>query len=292
MPQESYPVDHLSSAVSVACCQLAPVFGDISGNMRRSRDILMRAADMGAQLAVLPELANTGYAFSNRDEARGLAQSDAGECVSEWRELAAQLDLIVVAGFCEGDGDGLYNSAVLLTPDGRQARYRKAHLWDGEKRIFDLGCQPPPVVETAIGRLGVMICYDLEIPEWVRLPALEGADLLCVPVNWPVLPQHREALPIEVIKAQANAAFNRLPVAVCDRAGHERGIDWAGCSLITDADGCKLALASRQEQAGADEIVFAQIDLRASRDKHISRHNHVLSDRRPDLYGKLHGTAI
>lgn len=282
MIEEPCRIDNVSRAVGVACCQLAPVFGDIPGNMRLSRDILTRAAGMGAQVAVLPELVNTGYAFSNRDEARNLAQSAAGACVSEWSELAIQLDLIVVAGFCEADGDKLYNTAALLTPDGRQALYRKAHLWDSEKKIFDSGCQPPPVVETAVGRLGLMICYDLEVPEWVRLPSLEGADLLCVPVNWPVQAQQHEALPIEVIKAQANAAFNRLPVVVCDRAGHERGIDWAGCSLITDANGYKLAFASRP--AKTDEIVFAQLDLNASREKHISQHNHVLLDRRPDLY--------
>ncbi|MCD5328627.1 nitrilase-related carbon-nitrogen hydrolase [Chromobacterium piscinae] len=285
MPHAVLPAEKTARSVSIACCQLAPVFGDVSGNMRRSRDALIQASRRGAKLAILPELANTGYVFSSRDEAWGLAETAAGPCVSEWRELVAELDLIVVAGFCEADGDGLYNSAVLLRPDGGQTCYRKAHLWDGEKAIFDVGNQPPPVVETAIGRLGMMICYDLEIPEWTRLPALAGADLLCVPVNWPAQSHPEGERPAEMIKAQANAAFNHLPVAVCDRAGSERGVDWAGCSLITDAKGYVLARASRQD--GDCQLILAALDLAASRDKYISPRNDVLADRRPELYRAL-----
>jgi predicted amidohydrolase len=84
------------------------------------------------------------------------------------------LNLVIVGGFCERlPGDELANSAAMIDANGLRAVYRKAHLWDAEKDIFTPG-DAPPVVETLHGRLGMLICYDLEFPEWVRLPALAG----------------------------------------------------------------------------------------------------------------------
>ena len=95
----------------------------------------------------------------------------------------------VVAGFCELGEDGrLYNSAAVVSGDAVLAVYRKAHLWDAEKLVFTPGGGPPPVVDLPFGRVGLMICYDLEFPEWVRLAALGGADLIAAPVNWPAMP--------------------------------------------------------------------------------------------------------
>lgn len=269
--------------IKVACCQVAPVFGDVDGNLARAERALESAAALGAQVAVLPELANTGYVFASREEAQDLAEAVDGRSVSAWAALARRLGMVVAAGFCEAGADGgLYNSAVLLGPDGEQAWYRKAHLWDAEKLIFDLGDQPPPVLDTRFGRLALMICYDLEVPEWVRLPALAGAELLCAPVNWPVLPHPPAERQAERFKAQANAAFNRLPIAVCDRHGRERGVDWSGASLIVDANGYPQALA--ETGLKSDQLLLAELDLAASRDKFISQRNHVLDDRRPGLY--------
>ncbi|MBN3002398.1 hypothetical protein JW897_01475 [Chromobacterium alkanivorans] len=274
------------SRIKVACCQTAPVFGDVDGNLARAERALERAAEQGAQVAVLPELANTGYVFAGREEAQGLAEAANGRSVSAWAALARRLGMAVAAGFCEAGADGgLYNSAVLLGPDGERACYRKAHLWDAEKRIFDPGGQPPPVLDTRFGRLALMICYDLEMPEWVRLPALAGAELLCAPVNWPASPHPPGERQAERFKAQANAAFNRLPIAACDRHGRERGVDWTGGSLIVDADGYPLALA--EPGRDADQWLLAELDLAASRDKFISRRNHVHADRRPGLYRAL-----
>ena len=77
------------------------------------------------------------------------------------------------------------------TPTGCARVYRKAHLWDGERFMFAAGAGAPPVVDTRLGRVATMICYDLEFPEWVRLPALHGAQLLSAPVNWPAHPTPR-----------------------------------------------------------------------------------------------------
>ena len=122
--------------------------------------------------------------------------------------------------------------------------YRKAHLWDAENAVFDRADDLPLVVDTEHGRIGVMICYDVEFPEWVRAAALAGADLLCAPVNWPLLPRpaRRAARPRWCARWPA-PGMNRMPIAVCDRAGVERGQDWIGGSVIIDADGYPLAIA-------------------------------------------------
>ncbi|MNQ97190.1 (R)-stereoselective amidase [compost metagenome] len=159
--------------------------------------------------------------------------------------------------------------------------YRKAHLWDAEKDIFTAGDAPPPVVETVHGRLGMLICYDLEFPEWVRLPALAGADLLCAPVNWPDGPRPQTERPAEVLRVQANASVNRMFIAACDRYGHERGVGWVQGSVIVDADGYPLAGPAEQ---GGEQILLATLNLAEARNKRISERNDLHRDRRPLLY--------
>ena len=141
---------------------------------------------------VLPELCDSGYVFGDdaaraRAEAGALASpADDSPTLRQWQALAAEHGLVIVGGFCERGADGrLFNSAAVVDESGTRAVYRKAHLWDKEKLVFTPGDAPPPVVDLAIGRVGVMICYDLEFPEWVRLAALAGADLIAAPVNWP-----------------------------------------------------------------------------------------------------------
>jgi predicted amidohydrolase len=232
---------------------------------------------------VLPELASSGYIFRDRDEAALLAESLDGPTVTEWGELAADLGVVVVAGLCERGEDGaVFNSAVVLDDSGLRAAYRKAHLWDTEKLVFEAGDAPPAVVTVAGVRLGVLICYDLEFPEWVRLAALAGAQLLCVPTNWPRFPRPAGQRPMEVVRVQAAASVNRMFVAACDRVGAERGVDWVGGSVIVDADGWPLVGPT----PGDDELLLtADCRLGEALDKAISDRNDVFADRRTELYG-------
>lgn len=270
------------SHVRVVCHQLAPRLGDAHYNRALSAEAIRGAAALGAQVLVLPELMQSGYVFNDVQEAYALSEPLDGPTLTLWKTLASQLNLIVVAGFCERLTDGkVANSAALIEPDGPMTVYRKAHLWDREKLIFTPGDAPPPVVETAVGRIAVMICYDLELPEWVRRPALAGADLLCAPVNWPDGPRPAGERPGEIVRVQANAAVNRLFIAACDRHGQERGVDWVGGSVIVDADGYPQAGAVAHP---AEQRLVADLPLAQSRDKCISAHNHVHQDRRPSLY--------
>src|SRR5262249_12658641 len=142
-----------------------------------------------AQVVIVPELTPSGYVFTTPEEARSLGEPVDGPTARQWTTLAKQHDLIVIGGFAELPADGdLYNSALLVDSDCARAGARKAHLWDAEVDFFVPGDQPPPVVDTRYGRLSMMVCYDVEFPEWVRIPALAGADLLAVPTNWPADP--------------------------------------------------------------------------------------------------------
>jgi 5-aminopentanamidase len=270
---------------TVACCQVSLQVGALEANREACLSAAERAAGDGAHIVVLPELAASGYVFSSPEEARALAEPVSGPTVSGWTDLAARAGITIVGGICElGEDDNLYNTAVVVAGSQVRAVYRKAHLWDTEKAVFTPGSQAPPVVDIGETRLAVMICYDLEFPEWVRFPALAGAQLLCVPTNWPRFPRPDGERPMEVVRAQAAAAVNRMYVAACDRVGHERGVDWVGGSVIIDPDGWPIAGPADDEEA---EIIMAACQLETATDKTISEHNDVLRDRQPALYRRL-----
>ncbi|MGP3915229.1 nitrilase-related carbon-nitrogen hydrolase [Nonomuraea sp. 10N515B] len=266
--------------VTVACCQLEPVLGAADQTRRRIRAAVLEAAARGAQIVVLPELANSGYMFNDLDELRSAAEPLDGATIRELRALASAHGLVVVSGFAELDGVDAYNTALLIDETGLRATYRKAHLWNGEKSCgFTPGSDRPPVIDTPHGRIGMMICYDLEFPEWVRLVALAGAEVLCGPVNWPLYPRPQGERPGEIVRVQANAAINRMFVAVADRAGTERGQKWLGGSVIVDVDGYPVT----QLRLGEEALITATVDLAQARDKSISMLNDVHADRRPEL---------
>jgi len=269
-------------SITVACCQLAPKIGDLVYNRTLTEQAIRSAASRGAQVVVLPELVQSGYLFADRNEALFSSESTDGPTLRLWEALARELEIVIVAGFCERlEGYEVANSAAMIDAQGLRAVYRKAHLWGAENSIFSAGSAQPPVVDTAFGRIGMMICYDLEFPEWVRLPALAGAELLCAPVNWPDGPRPETERPTEVIRVQANAAVNRMFIAACDRHGHERGVDWVQGSVIVDADG--YPLTGPTELAG-EQTLLATMTLAEARNKRIGDQNDVHCDRRPQLY--------
>ena len=295
MPGETWLREYVGMAESgtvVAVAQLSLAVGQLEANREAASTAVAEAAFAGARLVVLPELSDSGYVFSDAGEARALASPAAsGITLREWRSLAARHDLTIAGGFCELGTDGkLYNSAAIVDASGTRAVYRKAHLWDAEKKIFTPGDGTPPVVELPFGNVGLMICYDLEFPEWVRLTALSGADLIAVPVNWsasgsPAPPGERSG---EVVAAQAAASSNGVFIAVADRCGTERGVDWLGGSVILRHGGYPAAGPVCENRAA---VLTATIDLRQARDKRISELNDLFTDRRPDLYSRVWNVA-
>jgi predicted amidohydrolase len=271
-----------ASSVTVACVQLAPVIGDAAESINRINEGIREAAGRGARVVVLPELANCGYMFADAAELRTAAQPIDGPYTAYLSATASELGIVIASGFAEVGDDGfLYNAAVIVDKTGVLASYRKAHLWNSEKTCgFTAGSGIPPIVATEYGRIGLMICYDLEFPEWVRRVALAGADLLCAPVNWPLYPWPAGERPGEIVRVQADAGVNRMFIAAADRTGEERGQNWLGGTVIVDADGYPVTPI----RLGEAHIAIATIDLRVARDKSISPLNDVHADRRDDLY--------
>jgi N-carbamoylputrescine amidase len=264
----------------VACAQYAIREGDSEYNLGRSHHLIQRAVERGADLVILPELANSGGDLGSYARALELAEDFfGGPTVRAWREQAGGSGITVVGGLLEREGDTLYNSAVLLAP-GVTGRYRKTHLWNKEKLLYEPG-QELPVFDTPLARIGVLICYDAWFPEAARTVALRGAQMLCVPSNapddWVPEEQRRGGLTMLNVHAIAHANANRLFVACANRVGD----GYLGRSCIVDPTGGVLALGDPTEEG----LVLADVDpSRALSEKHLTDVSHALDDRNPAIY--------
>jgi N-carbamoylputrescine amidase len=269
----------------VACAQYAVRDLDTETNLERSVRAIREAADTGADLVVLPELANSGCDFSSREQALKLAEEvgetgeNPGPTFRGWREAAEESGAFVVGGFLEREGGSLCNSAAVIGP-GFIGRYRKMHLWDGEKLLYEPG-RDLPVFDTPLGRIGVLICYDAWFPEAARTLALRGADLLCIPANapddWVPEEQRRGDLTMLNVQAISHANANRLFVACANRVGD----DYLGRSCIIDPNGGVLAFGSAAEE----ELISAEVAIERSRqEKQLTKHSHAFKDRNTEAY--------
>lgn len=277
-------------AVIVAAAQIQPRFGDVTHNLEQIADTAARAAAAGAVLVVFPELATTGYMFADYDEALSYAEPLPGGPTSEALcVLCARLDIHIVVGMAELDPDTglLYNSAVLIGPSGHIGTYRKLHLWDRENRVFEPGNLGLPVFDTPLGRLGVLICYDIWFPEAFRSLALDGAQLVCVSTNWVPIPgQPSDAPAIALTLCQAAAHVNSIHIIAADRVGVERGQYFIGQSAIVGPTGRPLGDAASETEPA---LLLANADLPAGRRLRTwNEFNDPIADRRPEAY---HGTG-
>lgn len=269
--------------IEVAVCQLELAVSSSAQNLAASIAAIEEASIAGAKVVVLPELANSGYVFESPEEARSLAEPVDGPTTDKWHDLARHHDLLIVGGICElGESGCLYNSAVMVDRNGVRSRYRKAHLWDREKLFFEPGDDQPQVVDCEFGKVSMVICYDAEFPEWVRIAALAGAEILCVPANWPRLEPDTGPLPMDAVRVLANANMNRMYIAVATRVGMERGVDWIPWSGIASPEGEWLT-----DTHPGPAVIVATIDPHHARNKSTSPRNHVFEDRRPELYRGL-----
>ena len=272
------------SRVNVACIQMQPEVGEKARNVTHSVELIEQAHARGARLIVLPELCNSGYMFESREEAFALSETLAdGDTIRTWSALAARLGVTLVAGYAERDGDALYNAAAVIGPRGVLGGYRKLHLWGDEQLYFEPGNLGMPVFHTPFGRVACAICYDIWFPEVFRMAAQRGADILCVPTNWVPMPAQPAELPVMAnLLAMGGAHSNGLFVAAADRVGVERGQAFLGRSLIVGSEGWPAAGPASPTE---EEILVAAVNLAdARRHRQLNAFNHVLRDRRPDIY--------
>ncbi|MFQ5912812.1 MAG: carbon-nitrogen hydrolase family protein [Nitrospinota bacterium] len=271
--------------ITCAAVQTNPVLADRRANLTMSLHLIEECASNGARLIVFPECSLTGYCFDGRGEAESVAEEIPGPSTEVLAAKARETNTYIVAGLLEREDDRLYNAAVLIGPEGAvRHSYRKTHLPGlGVDRFADPGEGPLEVVETDIGRVGILICYDLFFPEPARALMLKGMDLLLLPTNWPV---GREANPDFVVKCRARE--NHVYVAATNRAGEERGTRFFGRSQICDPEGRVLGEAAPD----APDVLYAEIDPRSSREHHVvlrpgEFEPDLMKDRRPELYGAL-----
>lgn len=279
------------SLVKVAVCQMALEFGQKEANVRKTVEWITKAADNGAGLIVLPELCNTGYAFNTREQAFTLAEPiPEGPTTQAWAKVAQEKGVYVAAGITEREGGSLYNASVLVGPEGYIGKFRKLHLYNEEKLFFEPGDLGIPVFKTPIGRIAMIICFDMWFPEDWRIAAISGADIVCVPTNWvkePSLPDDTQTFGHYVAMVASNC--NGIFVAAADRVGTERGIIFPGRSLITNPTGMpSVGPGSTTEE----EILYADCNLTDARKLRWNDYNTLLHDRRVDFYGKTLGADI
>ena len=262
-------------AMKLAVGQMEPVIANVKENISRVRSLLIEAEKSSVDVLVLPELVNSGYVFESKEEALASAEEiPTGPLSSEllsWTENGR----MVVAGICERTEKGLYNSAGVFADGKHVGTYRKIQLFLNEKIWFLPGGEEPLVVEFKDHKFGVMICFDWAFPEIARVLTLKGAQVILHPANL-VLPYCQDAMITRSIE-------NRVFTATANRIGTERKVSFSGHSQITSPKGQRLTSLDG-EQIG---IAWQDIEPSDADDKMITKRNHVIDDRRPDLYSKI-----
>ena len=266
--REGYPV-------KIGFIQTHPILAQPERNIARIEELVGQAR--GADLLVLPELCHTGYRFESRKQAWELSETVNGSVfLGRLQVLCEKHQLHVVAGFNERDGEKLFNSAVLVGPDGVIGKYRKMHLFMDEKDIFEPGDIGLPVFDIGFCRVGLLICFDWIFPEVWRILALKGADIICHPSNLVIPGLCQKAIPV-------HAVCNRVFVITANRIGTERDLTFTGLSTVADPKANVLIQASSDRE----EVDLIDVDIALARDKNATPRNHVFNDRRPGEYSDL-----
>lgn len=259
----------------IAAVQTRPEFGQVERNIETALALVPSDCD----LAVLPELCSTGYQFRSRNEALDYAENLTGAqpgptCV-RLAQFAGDTGTTVVAGLAETRGVELFNSAVLIRPDGSRDVYRKVHLFLDEKSIFTPGDLGFPVFAACGTTIGLMICFDWIFPEAARSLALAGAEVICHPSNL-LLPWCQAAM---VTRCQENMVV----IVTSNRVGTEnrtgQALTFSGRSQIVSRMGDRLASLD-QDSTGA---AVATVEIFAQ-DKLFTPRNDLWADRRPEMY--------
>jgi len=270
----------------VGLFQFSPRHGDVRANLDHVTRALSRAR---ADLLVLPELCTTGYMFASRAEMSRLAEAvPAGPTCDTMAAISRDTGAAIVWGMAESNGSRIFNSAVMVTPQGEFHVYHKAHLFVDEKDLFDRGDSPFPVFDVSFDnhhsdfelrastKVGMLVCFDHFFPEAARSLALRGAQIICHPSN----------LVLEYAQTNSitRAVENRVFWILANRTGSEsiadKTLNFNGRSQIVAPDGRLLARAGPK----SEELLVVEIDPAQALDKKVTPRNDLFLDRRTDLY--------
>lgn len=262
----------MSTRVCAAAIQFPIVAGDVDANLRQARIALQRVHEQGASLAVLPEMWSSGYDYKRLAE----LADETPRVAAELAELAARLNLVIVGSLPEKNQESLYNTAFIHDRGQEVGRYRKLHLFSPmkENRYLASG-EKTLVIATSVGRLGIAICYDLRFPEMFRKLALNGAEIVCLPAQWPSPRQlHWRTL------IRARAIENQYFLVAANNCGQLANLHFFGMSLVVSPRGEFLAEGGEDVAEPTATLDFAEM---AAYRKEIP----AWHDRRPEVYGSL-----
>ena len=268
----------------IALAQISCKSGDKKGNLEKIEQAAKRAKKQGADLLILPEMSLTGYVI--RDQIYELAEEIPGHSTNLVEKIARETGVHIVFGMPELSAKTqatFHNTAVLVSPKGYVGKYRKmylpTHSMLEEKRYFRPGYQAA-VFNTELGRIGLIICYDVYFPEVARLARLEGAQLIvCISAS----PAVRRSF-FEVLTA-ARAIENTVFLAFVNLVGIEDGLQFWGGSRLLGPNGRVLVQAKHDDE----DFVTCEIDY--SDIKPIEAYVPTLKDLRPELFDKLKKSA-
>jgi len=268
----------------VALAQITCKRGDKKGNIRKIEDNVVRARKQGAELVIFPELSVTGYVL--RDQIYELAETIPGQSTNILEKLAGKTGTHIVFGLPELSDKTqatIYNAAVLVGPDGFIGKYRKMYLPTHsvfeEKRYFRPGYQTA-VFETELGKIGLIICYDIFFPEVSRLTRLKGARLIiCISASPVTRRTFFETL--TTARAIENTAF----LAYVNLVGIENGLQFWGGSRLIGPNG-KVVAKTKYDK---EDLMIGEVDY--SDIKPIETFVPILKDLRPELFDKLKENA-
>ncbi len=265
----------MAGTLKIGFYQFNPIFGKKEENLQK---VISALENTGDALIVLPELFATGYQFVSGQEVEALSERvPEGPTTKALIEVAKKRSLYIVGGLAEKADTGVYNSAVLVGPEGFIGLYRKTHLFFEEKLYFRPGDTGFRVFEIESVRVGIMICFDWFFPEGMRTLALKGAHVVCHPANL-VLPYCPNAMPVRCLE-------NRLFAVTANRTGKEerapgKALRYIGLSEVVSPAGEVLFRAGQDQ-----EVLFTtEVNLKEAEDKSLNPYNDLFKDRRPEFY--------
>jgi predicted amidohydrolase len=256
--------------LTCASIQFNISLGDIDTNLDIATAALHRVARKNCQLAVLPEMWSCGYDYRNMAELAG----ETPRVLEKLQEECQKLEMVTVGSLPELDNGTVYNTAYVIDKGELVGSYRKLHLFSTMREDQFLGSgEQSLVAETSVGKLGIAICYDLRFPELFRKLALEGAEIICLPAEWPKPRQeHWKTL------LRARAIENQLFVIAANCCGIQGKLDFFGLSQLISPLGNILQIAAEDNTELVAPFDFSEMaDYRRKID--------ILNDRRADIYG-------
>lgn len=255
--------------MKIGFVQYAPVVGDKKKNLQIIKRLLK---NVSADLLVLPEMGMTGYPDKTKEDLINQAESTDGFLVEELTKLAKEKDMCLIVGMPEIDGDKVYNTSIVVGPEGLITKHQKSHLFMEERKNFTEGTTKPTLFEWRGAKVGLGICYDYMFPEFWRTLGLSGAQLFCNTANF----VSEYGFPMMQARSIENGVFS----ITTNRIGMDGEQMFKGGSEIVDNRGHVLEKANEFEEA----VEVVEVDLDQANDKVWNKINDLFGDRRADLY--------